>query len=230
MSEIPPKIPIRKLKKQVLGLLRDEDFETAMATIGGMPARQVINPLFSFLYSLDEQVKWRAVSAMGAVIAGLADSEIESARIIMRRFIWNLNDESGGIGWGSPEAMGETLALSDRMVEEYTSIFLSYIRPDGNYLEHPDLQRGVIWAAGRLARIRPELVEGEVEYLLPYLQTRDPILCGLVLWTLKVLPVDTNIPLLQKYVDDKRQISIYYEGRFTPCTIDRLARSTLSKQ
>lgn len=228
MSVPPPKIPIRKMKKQVLALLRGEEFDAAIESIRRMPARQVINPLFSFLYSLEETVKWRAVSAMGAVIADLAESEIESARIIMRRFIWNLNDESGGIGWGSPEAMGETLAVSDRLAEEYANILLSYIRPDGNYLEHPDLQRGVIWAIGRLARARPRLVDNSIEFLLPYLHTRDPIRCGLVLWTLAVLPTITTSFLLQKYVDDKRQISIYCEGRFESYTFDRLARSTLA--
>ena len=192
MSARPPKIPIRKMKKQVLVLLRDEKFDVAIESIRRMPARQVINPLFSFLYSLEETVKWRAVSAMGAVIADLAESEIDSARIIMRRFIWNLNDESGGIGWGSPEAIGETLAVSNHMAEEYANILLSYIRPDGNYLEHPDLQRGVIWATGRLARARPSLVVNSIEFLLPYLHARDSVLCGLVLWTLAALPTTTT--------------------------------------
>ena len=50
-------IPIRKLKRDVLALLRDETFDNAMDAIGRMPARPVINPLFSFLYSLDETVK-----------------------------------------------------------------------------------------------------------------------------------------------------------------------------
>ena len=95
-------IPIRKQKKKVLALLRDAEFEVAIETICGMPARRVVNPLFSFLYSLDETVKWRAVSAMGAVIAKLARSQIESARVIMRRFIWNLNRMSGGMR--SPES------------------------------------------------------------------------------------------------------------------------------
>jgi hypothetical protein len=44
---------------------------------------------------------------MGEVMAHLADKDMESARVIMRRLMWSLNDESGGIGWGAPEAMGE---------------------------------------------------------------------------------------------------------------------------
>ena len=46
---------------------------------------------------------------MGVVVAGLAEHDMESARVVMRRLMWNLNDESGGIGWSSPEAMGEIM-------------------------------------------------------------------------------------------------------------------------
>ena len=59
----------------------------------------------------DELIRWRAVSAMGIVTAALADARMDAARVIMRRMMWQLNDESGGIGWGIPEAMGEIMAL-----------------------------------------------------------------------------------------------------------------------
>jgi hypothetical protein len=224
MARSPDHIPIRKLKKKVLALLGEAEFEVAMEAICDMPPRQVVNPLFSFLYSLDETVKWRAVSAMGAVIAKLARSEIESARIIMRRFIWNLNDESGGIGWGSPEAMGETLARSKRLADEYTDILLSYIRPDGNFLEHENLQRGVLWAVGRLARVRPQRVTHCTAFVLSYLQTRDLILNGHTLWALSAFPPVDESTAIQRFVDDKRHIRIYYEGRFKDYTLAQLAK------
>ena len=62
------KLPIRRLKKEVLACLKLPDYEAAMDQICRFPHRQVVNPLFSFLYSLDEQIKWRAVSAMGSVV------------------------------------------------------------------------------------------------------------------------------------------------------------------
>lgn len=230
MVNSPDHIPIRKLKQNVRVLLREAEFQVAMDTICDMPARQVVNPLFSFLYSLDETVKWRAVSAMGAVIAKLACSRIESARVIMRRFIWNLNDESGGIGWGSPEAMGETLACSEPLADEYTNILLSYIRPDGNFLEHENLQRGILWAVGRLARVRPERVSHCAGFVLAYLQSRDLILTGHTLWALRAFtPIDASEPI-QRFVDDQRHISIYYQGRFKDYTLDQLAKAILAEK
>lgn len=160
----------------MLELLSREDFEKGLNEILQIPARQVINPLFSFLYNSNESVKQKAVTAMGAVVSSLAENDIESARVIMRRLMWNLNDESGGIGWGSPEAMGEIMAQSKQMAEEYHSILISYIREDGNYIEHEILQRGVLWGLARLADVRPDLVRDAAPFLHPYMESDDPIL------------------------------------------------------
>jgi len=65
----------RQLKKDVFKLLIREDFPEALARISRLPAKQVINPLFSFLYHGDEIVRWHAVSAMGVVTAGLAEKK-----------------------------------------------------------------------------------------------------------------------------------------------------------
>ena len=175
----------RQLKKEILELLCHKDFEKSLEKICQLPARQAVNPLFSFFYNSDELVRWRAVAAMGAVVSNLADHDMESARVIMRRLIWNLNDESGGIGWGSPEAMGEIMARHERLAEEYHKILISYIMPDGNYLEHEILQRGVLWGIGRLAHARPYLVKKFADLLCPYMESPDPILRSLAVWAAK---------------------------------------------
>ncbi len=166
----------RQLKKIILELLSNEDFDKGLEEILQLPAKQVINPLFSFLYNKDEAVKQRAVTAMGSVVSSLAENDIESARVIMRRLMWNLNDESGGIGWGSPEAMGEIMAQNEQMAKEYHLILISYIREDGNYIEHEILQRGVLWGLSRLAHVRPDLVKDAAPFLHPYMESDDPIL------------------------------------------------------
>ncbi|RZB31250.1 MAG: hypothetical protein SRB2_04775 [Desulfobacteraceae bacterium Eth-SRB2] len=105
----------RKLKKKILELLGRDDLEKSLDEICQYPARKAVNPLFSFFYSTNELIKWRAITAMGAVVSRLAEQDMESARVVMRRLIWNLNDESGGIGWGSPEAMGEIMSCHFRL-------------------------------------------------------------------------------------------------------------------
>ena len=224
------KISSRRLKKNILKLLSQPEATQGLEEICQLPARQAINPLFSFLFSLDENLKWRSVTAFGEVVSRLAECDLESARIIMRRFMWNLNDESGGIGWGSPEAMGEIMARSPQMAEEYSSILVSYIRPDGNFLEHEVLQRGVLWGLGRLAYARSEMVAYAAAYLPPYLESQDPIVRGHALWTAGALPLEKNIPYIQPLVEDNTRFKLFLDGEITETSIGKLAAELLTKK
>jgi len=77
----------------------------------------------------------------------------------------SLTEESGGIGWGAPEAMGEIMARSEKLAEEYHKILISYTLGGGNELDFEDLQKDVIAGLKRLSQVHPELVK-EVEHLL----------------------------------------------------------------
>ncbi len=194
-----------------------------------MPARRVVNPLFSFFYSTDEWVKWRAVTAAGVVVARLAHKDLESARIVMRRLMWNLNDESGGIGWGSPEAMGEIMARHDGLAREYACILVSYINEAGNFLEHEMLQRGILWGLGRLAHTRPELVQDASVYLPPFMQSKDAVHRGLAAWVAGAIPSEMTKSLLKRLVTDKARINIFIRMNLVERTVGQLAAEALSQ-
>jgi hypothetical protein len=219
----------RQLKKILPALLKNEAFEKSLEEICLMPARKVVNPLFSFFYNLDELVKWRAVTAMGVVVARLANEDLESARIVMRRLMWNLNDESGGIGWGSPEAMGEIMARHDGLAKEYACILLSYINEAGNFLEHEMLQRGVLWGLGRLAHARPELVRDAAAYLCPFMRSKDADHRGLAAWVAGAIPSEMTKSLLKHLVTDEARINIFINVNLVECTVGQLAVEALSR-
>ena len=218
----------RQLKKKVLQLLQAEDFAQALAEISRLPPRQVVNPLFSFLCSIDDRVKWRAITAMGKVMADLAASDLESARIIMRRFIWQLNDESGGIGWGCPESMAEAMAQDETLAEEFWCLLISYIQPHGNYLEHPVLQRGVIWGVGRLANSRPQYAQNAATFLLPYMESEDPILRGLAAWAAGPIAGNETLPQLKKLISDQGHLNLYRNGQILSYSVGQLAQEALA--
>jgi len=189
----------------------------------------VISPLLSFFFAQDEMVKWRAISAVGAVVRDLADRDMEAARVVMRRLMWNLNDESGGIGWGSPEAMGEIMANHGRIAGEFSHILVSYVRQDGNFIEHEMLQRGVLWGIGRLARVRPELLQDAIPYLPFYLRSEDPVLRGITVWAAGALCTETAESLLQNLTKDPSALKIFIDGRLLERTIADFAADALEK-
>ena len=219
----------RQLKQEIKKLLLQEDFQRGLAEVAGIPARKAVNPLFSFLCSGDEMLKWRSVTAMGEVVARLADKEIESARVIMRRLMWHLNDESGGIGWGCPEAMGEIMARSEKLAEEFWCILISYAQPEGNFLEHPTLQRGLLWGIGRLAHARPPLIKDTLECLHPFLHNPDPYLRGLAAWATGAFQNVHTQKLLGNLQADTAELKIYLNQKLVLCTVAQLAKTALQK-
>jgi len=219
----------RHLKKKFLALLRNEEFEKSLEEICRIPVRRVVNPLLSFFYHTDELVKWRAVTAMGVVVARLAHEDFESACIVMRRLMWNLNDESGGIGWGSPEAMGEIMARHERLAKEYACIMVSYINEAGNFLEHEMLQRGVLWGLGRLAHARSDLVREAAAYLPLFMRSKDAVHRGLAAWVAGAIPSEMTESLLKHLVTDEARINIFINMNLEERTVGQLAVEALSR-
>jgi hypothetical protein len=219
----------RQLKKRILLLLQAEDFKKGLDEIRRLPPRKAVGPLFSYLCSLEELVKWRAVTAMGNVLSDLAASDLESARVVMRRFIWNLNDESGGIGWGCPESMADAMARNEKLAAEYGCILFSYIQPDRNYLEHEGLQRGVLWGVGRLAHNRPECIQTAAGFLVPYMRSEDPNLRGLAVWAVNPILNVEAIHRLQQLAHDPAGLLLYRGGELAQYSVGQLAREALAQ-
>ena len=218
----------RELKARVLAALKLEDSGQALAMLAELPVRQVVNPLFSFFCSTDPTVRWRAVTAIGAVMATLADADMEAARVVMRRMIWQLNEESGGIGWGMPEAMGETMARHEGLAQEYAHMLVSYIQEDGNFLEHVPLQRGVLWGLGRLAQARPWLVEEAAPDLQAFLRAEDAQVRGLAVWIIGLVGAPAARRALESLTTDDAEIPLYLDWREERCTVSELAGQALA--
>jgi HEAT repeat protein len=202
----------RAIKRRIYELLQSPDRASALNEI-----------------DRDQDVRWAAVKAMGTVVAKLADEDMESARVVMRRLMWNLNDESGGIGWGSPEAMGEILACHHGLAKEYAHILSSYTREDGNYLEHEVLQQGLIWGIGRLAQVSPHIMQDAVQHLFPYLDSADATVRGLAAWVMGLLAVDDAVSKLRGLRSDERQIQIYTDRGLVNRRVMDLAQEALSR-
>jgi hypothetical protein len=222
------KLSGRALKRKVADILQTENFDEMLSRVSPLPARQVVNPLISLLLSNDEKIKWRAVSALGAVVANLANQDRESARVIMRRLMWMLNDESGGIGWGAAEAMGEIIAAHDGLAKEYAPVLISYVWEDGNFLEYEPLQRGAVWGLGRVAQVKPALVQGSIPHLISFLESSDNTVRGLAAWALGLLGAQAARPKLEGLLHDDSEIPLYADRKLSYRRISDLAKDALA--
>lgn len=222
----------RDIKRKVLALLAEQDFHSALDELLRLPEERVVSPLFSALYSPDETLKWRAVMALGTVVRRLAERDMEAARVVIRRLMWSLNEESGGIGWGAPEAMGEILASHEGLAQEFASMLFSYLRADGNLLDYLPLQRGALWAVGRLAESRPELLpNGRAgPILLSLLSSTDSTVRGLAVRALGFLALpEAESPLLDLLSDSDELRLPDGDGEVQAVSVGDLAQEALRR-
>ncbi len=142
-------------KLAVVGFLRNYDLEGLLAWSRKEPSATAV--LLSILFNDDELLRWRTIEALGRVAGEAAVQAPDGVRDLIRRLLWLMNDESGGLLWQGPEVIAEILSNAPDLLEE-------------------PFERGSAWALARLAGERPELWRDRVGHILPALTDPDPFL------------------------------------------------------
>lgn len=229
----------RQLKKDVLALLHKSSLEEIFQHLSRFQDHhRLLNPLFIALCHPVERVRWHAVCSFGWLVPAIAEKNMEAGRIVMRRFLWLLNDESGGIGWGGPEAMAEIMCHSLPLRKEYLHMLISYMREDGedlfqdgNYLELPMLQRGLLWGIGRLCQDHPsEMIEHRiVADVSAYLESSDLHVIGLSIWCLGLLGVESGLEKIRRFQYCNEELRLFLNNTIQNISIAELVRGALNE-
>ncbi len=190
---------------------------------------KVAHGLIGLLTDPDETTKWRAVKALGRAAAQLFSQDPERAKKVIRQLIWNLNEESGGIGWGMPEAFGEILTVVPDLQEEYACLLVAYIADGPCFIENETLQKGVIWGLGRLKHIEEDLRSQAIPFLLDSLKSPDPFMQGIAVWALGEMGVKEALPLLKSLQLENQMIKIFTEDALEEKPLDQWLKETIIK-
>ncbi len=195
-----------------MDILSRKDIAGSLSELDKLPLKKIVGPLFSGILNADPLTRWHSVTAMGHVVGRLARKDMEQGRIVMRRLMWSLNDESGGIGWGAPECMGEIMAGHEGLADEFHCILFSYLveRENGadNYLEYEPLRRGAFWGVARLAGENPEIgAKGFRNALKALSNEDDPFILGCLckyFHSIGIIPEGLKVrvyPVREQYID-----------------------------
>jgi hypothetical protein len=148
-------------KEQIDPVLAQDNPEALLHLARPQTAR-VLRYLTERLCSASDEQKWRAVWGLGVLVGDRQLVSQELATDLLRRFFWTLNDESGAVPWGVPEAIGEILAVRPELREAFLPMLCSLLT-DEDMRQTGAIERGVIWALGRVgspvARRAPDAVE-----------------------------------------------------------------------
>lgn len=219
----PKELGLRELKRAVQALLLSPEFAQPSVWLP-FPAGRLLNPLLSFLCSPQELLKWRAVTALGFAISRMAEADLESARVVFRRLMWTLSDESGGIGWGVPETMAEAMTLNQSLAAEFSEILIGYIEEDGNCWGNDTLVLGAVWGLGRLAQVRRHLLSEAVPSLEGFLVSPQAAFRGTACWALRGIGAELPRSLAQALLTDESELALYVDGELAIRRVCDLAR------
>lgn len=216
---------LKKLKDALRERLKKQDLDLRDIMEFMENPQAIVSPLISFLPETDRFLRWHAITCLGIASEEISKRDLEQARILVRRLMWQLNDESGGIGWGCPEAIGEILSRTRPLAEEYATILVSYVYEEENFLEQPALIEGALWGIARVSQSCPETVTRARPRLLRYLEhpkAETVIYALLALENLKAL-VDNRIT--EQLKKDTRSAEIYWNGRFQHIKVSEIVKN-----
>ena len=75
-------------------------------------------------------MSWRAIEAVGLASKEIARTRPELVRNTVGRLLWMIRDESGGIGWSSPEMLGEIVRNNPEQFADIAPIIVSFLDED----------------------------------------------------------------------------------------------------
>jgi len=145
------------MKAELVGLLRSGDLHSIVHLAG--EHKRVLSWLTGLTYHADPLVADRAVDAFGPAAARIAVYDPEYVRNHLRRLLWLVNDESGGIGWRAPELVGAAIAHCRR--PDGSGQFDEFISPlvyllDMQAEDAPRFRRTILSGIGFIARRQPD--------------------------------------------------------------------------
>ena len=114
------------------------------------------------------------------------------------------------------------------MSREFAKILVSYSLPDGNFLEHEVLQRGLLWGLYRLSESDPLISQDATPHVRKFLYSQDPYHLGLATSYAGCIKDTKALPLIETLTGNRSVISHYARLRVTPVTVGELARDAIA--
>ncbi|MDY0131584.1 MAG: hypothetical protein RBR53_02850 [Desulforegulaceae bacterium] len=219
----------KKLKKLIKTKIESAPPSEAVKELNSFKFKQLAGPLKGLLFDPDPLIKFRASELLGLLAKDAAEENIEQVRDLMRQLMWNLNEESGGIGWGSVEAMAEIASNNKKILNEFFKIIISYSDPlSSSFLDHEALHPGAAWAVGKILKETQEIDHYTKYVTKVLLDHKNPQVKGCALWGVSHLSdisgIDQSIKDLEK---SNESFDLYKNSRIETLSLTEMAEQIL---
>jgi hypothetical protein len=176
------------------------------------------------LYDMDEPVRWAAIETVAKVMeqwwkAGRG----EKVRNYIRTLFWSMTDESGGIGWSSPQTVAEIIAHIPEFIDPYGRMMIAYA------IDEPPLVKGGLWGVGRLGKRITESVDFFQDKIFELFKNTDAEILGHLIWAMGEVGHKPARPFIEQLQWYDTAATIYYSGKFITKSLREWAEASISK-
>ncbi len=211
-----PKKRFNKKEIEALVKLGESDKLAIMAQYDSLVLRKIQR----LLYSADDNIKWNAVMCLGKAAGSLVKSRPEVVGDLVRRLLYASND-SAAASWGALEAVGEIIRWTP-------DVFGSFVRHLLAMLRDPPSRPAVLWAAGRIGTVHPELIKSSAFFaIFDCLNDPDPQTRGHAVWALGQIKAKEAQNSINKLLNDEETLDIFDGELRSEVTIGDLAKEAL---
>ena len=186
--------------------------------------RRFWSALRQCLYEADENLSWPAIEAVAELMKRWWQAgQREQVREYIRSLLWQLNDESGGIGWNAPQTIAEVVVAIPQLLDPYSSMMIA------RTIDEPALIKSGLWGIGRLGTRIREAVAFFQDKVLEVLDSDDPETLGLAAWAMGEVGFAPALPSLEKLSDRTEPVRLYVDGGFQDKPLGQWAREAIKK-
>lgn len=213
----------QEMKQAAMAALEAEDFETILTL--ARQNRKVLSVLVRLSYDKDTLIGRRAIIAIGRVASVFVRSNYVFLRETVRKLLWSLSDESGGIGWSAPEILGEIISADPSKFSDVVPLIAEVYS-----IEEKVFRPGVLYAFGKIAEVSPETVSPFQMLIVDGLSEQDPLSRVYSLELVRMLKdklIPENLEAAKDQVgrlrQDRAEAWIYRNGGFRSIEVGELA-------
>lgn len=199
-EEMQEKIKITK--KDFISLVEKRDFETIKKA--SVQNKLSLGWLISLSYDKENPISWKAIEAMGHIASAyIKAKDTDTLRNTIRKLLWSMTDESGGIGWRAAELIGEIIYAEPSLFEDLIPILWSQ-REEESFLE--SVLRGILKLSQKVNL--SDYINFDCEEIANLLKHENNTIKSLSALLIK----KTNCPIDISEEIKKLPINIYKEG------------------
>ncbi len=193
------------IKREVIELLRRREFDALVARCD--TDTTVWREVRHRFYDLDERIRWSAIETAARLMKKWWDAgKEERVRIYVRTLFWTLNDESGGIGWSSAQAIAEIIALIPSLIEPYGRMMIAHC------IDEPPLLKGCFWGIGRVGALMRDAADAFAIEIVESLRGAEVDVLGTAAWAMGETQFAPGIPFLTSLFERDETVAIYVGG------------------